>query len=115
MTPRKPKGLGTEGAKLWKAVTADYDLTPAELTLLERAARELDVIARLQNAVDEADELWTRGSMGQRVELPELKELRLHTATYQSLIRQLDLPEDDGEVLVVSVRSTGERRIEWQS
>ena len=83
------------GAALWASVTGDYDLRADELRVLEDACHERDLIARLSTALAEA-ELIVRGSMGQQVINPLVSELRQHRATFASLMKQLNLP-DEGE------------------
>ena len=67
--------------------------------LVEECARTADVVARLQETVDNADTLRTRGSRGQDVAIPELDALRQYRAQFAALVKQLDLPApvDDDE------------------
>lgn len=88
-----PDGLETAGLTLWSATVADYELTPAEIRILEDAAREADLIAHL-------DREWIRlgrplislGSAKQEVAHPILMELRQHRGTLRQLLNNLRLP-----------------------
>ncbi|WP_196325799.1 hypothetical protein [Mycobacteroides chelonae] len=92
--PKYPKGLKTAGRRFWREVFTTYYLTdsPEEMFLVEEAARTTDVITRLQNTVDTAQSLRTRGSRGQDVAIPELDALRAYRAQFASLLKQLDFP-----------------------
>ncbi len=65
--------------------------------LVEECARTADVMAWLQDAVDNADTLRPRGSRGQDVAIPELDAPRQYRAQFAALVKQLDLPHDDDE------------------
>lgn len=91
-TRTAPPGLGTKARKLWRETTAIYDFSPHEALILEGACREIDIIERLQKELDGAD-LVVAGSMGQDTAHPLLQELRMHRATFGSIIKQLALPE----------------------
>lgn len=65
--------------------------------LVEECARTADVVARLQDIVDNASTLRTCGSRGQDVAIPELDALRAYRAQFAALIKQLDLPQPDDE------------------
>jgi hypothetical protein len=53
------------GRKLWRAILADYDLSPGELALLAEAAKTADVIARIDGQLAAIDDLVSVGSAGQ--------------------------------------------------
>jgi hypothetical protein len=89
-----PRGLGAKARRLWADVTTTYTLRPDELRLLEDAAREVDLIERLEEAlVDEA--LVSPGSKGQERVSPLFAEVRQHRLVLARLLRQLDLPDVD--------------------
>jgi hypothetical protein len=94
---RKPKGLGPRGRALHRELAAEFefDQDPHRAALLEDACRTADVIARLQDVVDNAADLRVRGSQGQPVALPELAELRHYRALLASLLKALALPDTD--------------------
>lgn len=91
--PAAPKGLGKSGAAFWRDVLGKYDLRVDELRVLEDACRERDLIARMEDALTDAD-LMVSGSMGQQVLHPMVGELRQHRTTFAALMRQLKLPDD---------------------
>jgi hypothetical protein len=45
--PKAPDGAGAAGARLWRAVLADFELAEHELTLLRQAVRVADLCGRL--------------------------------------------------------------------
>jgi hypothetical protein len=101
--PKAPKGLKTAGRRFWREIHSVYEFPfgPEMHMLVEEAARTADVVAQLQDIVDNADTLRTHGSRGQDVAIPELGELRAYRAQFAALIKQLDLPpppdDDDDE------------------
>lgn len=90
--PRTPAGLSTAGRRLWRMVIAAYELRVDELRVLEDAAREADVVARIEAALT-AEPLLVVGSTGQTRPNGLLTELRGHRALLATLLRQLDLPD----------------------
>lgn len=93
-TRTAPPKLGPKARKFWRETVAIYDLSAHEALLLEGACREIDVIERLQKELESAD-LVVPGSMGQDTAHPLLQELRMHRATFGSIVKQLALPEAD--------------------
>ena len=94
MAQRAPKGLGPRGRALWRELHATFDFTedPHRSALVEDAARTADIIDRLQAVVDSAADLRVRGSQGQPVGMPELRQYR---ALLAQLLRSLALPDTD--------------------
>jgi hypothetical protein len=87
--PVAPAGVGTEGRRLWSAVTREYDLSEHELVLLRRAVRVADACGSLQAVVD------VEGVMvGDRAH-PALVELRQQSITLARLLVALRIPADD--------------------
>lgn len=119
--PGAPRGLGPAGRKVWRDHVTKYAFSPAELELLGEAAREKDLLVRLQAAVDslieygsdETANLTTTGSMGQLVAHPLLGELRQHRSTYRQLLVALNLPEEEGESRSAAGRALASAR--WAS
>jgi hypothetical protein len=99
-----PSGLSTGGRRLWRAVTRDMDLRPDEVLILEHAARTVDLLGCIDDALTEAP-LTVKGSMGQLVEHPLVSESRAQRATPARLLAQLKLPDSDARAVV----SAGER------
>lgn len=88
-SPRAPKGLQARGRGFWKAVTADLELEPHEVRLLEESCRVLDRLEALDAAI-------RRGGLttgGGRVN-PLLIEARLQGVTLARLIASLRLPDE---------------------
>ena len=62
--PRAPESLDTTGAALWRDVLKAYELSPAELAVLARCCRTMDVLARIDAELIDSD-LVVEGSVGQ--------------------------------------------------
>lgn len=92
--PPAPRGLGAPGRRLWRAVTADFELGPDELESLREACRCADELERLRAAVAEAP-LTVAGSAGQVVAHPLLEQVRRHRDLLGKLLERLALPAGD--------------------
>ena len=90
-TPAPPKGTGTEGRKLWRAVLTEYDLEEHELTLLRQAVRVADACTELQAQVDR-EGLIVAGKAH-----PALVELRAQRILLARLIVALRVPMGEQE------------------
>ncbi|PVZ09061.1 hypothetical protein [Actinomycetospora cinnamomea] len=114
--PKAPKALASAGRALWRAVTGTYELRPDELRTLEDAARECDLIERLEEAQRDAP-LTVKGSQGQQVASPFVSELRQHRGVLAGLLRGLHLPDSDssGGLSTESVSAAARRsaRARW--
>jgi hypothetical protein len=96
--PSTPPGLGTSAARLWRSVTAKYELRFDEARLLEEACRELDLVERLDVELRGAG-LVVPGSMGQDRPNPLLSEVRAHRLVLARLLAQVGLCDEvDAEV-----------------
>src|SRR4051794_36706817 len=95
--PTTPRGLGARAKKLWSDMTGPYEFRPDELVLLEDACREVDVVDRLERDLKRTG-LWVKGSMGQDVANPMIALLAQHRSTLARLLKQLDLPDEQGGV-----------------
>lgn len=96
-TLKAPAGLGRRGTTFWKEVTGAYTVErPDELALLTEACRILSLCDDLRQAV-ERDGYTTAGSTGQLVAHPLLTELRANRAELRHVLRQLGLPNPDGD------------------
>jgi hypothetical protein len=91
--PAAPKGLGSAGRSLWRAVLSVYLLNPAELVLLGRACRVADTLDRLDEAL-KAAEVVTEGSQGQVRAHPLLSASAEQAKILDMLLRSLALPLD---------------------
>jgi hypothetical protein len=88
---RSPAGLQTTGKRLWRTVTAEFDLEiePHKVELLGQACRVADQIAELDEAAAEAP-LTVKGSMGQPVISPFISEARAQRALLAQLLARLN-------------------------
>lgn len=93
--PRTPTGLEAAGKKLWTEVAGPFELRPDELRVLEAACRSADELARIEAALKGAP-VVSLGSMGQEVAHPLLNQALAHRRVLAALIKQLALPEEDG-------------------
>lgn len=91
MKIRAPAGLGAAGRRLWRSVTPEYDLFPAELALLEQACRTVDTIA-LMDAELAVTGVMTEGAMGQPRPNGLLSQLVEHRKVLNQLLVSLALP-----------------------
>lgn len=88
---RSPAGLQAEGRKLWKSITAEFDLEtePHKLRILTDACRVVDQIAELEEAAAEGP-LTVKGSMNQPVISPFISEARAQRALLTQLLARLN-------------------------
>src|SRR4051794_24745264 len=86
-TTTAPSDLAPSGAKIWNAVTADFDLEAAEVSLLLQACRCADASDALQKVVDREGVL-AESSQGIRAH-PALVEARAQRALLGRLLKQL--------------------------
>lgn len=95
--PRMPRGLETEGQKLWRGVIEEFDLSaePHKLRILFDACKTADVIKRLDDAAVKQS-LTVRGSMGQEVINPLIAQAQTARGQLAQLLGRLNFaPEDD--------------------
>lgn len=113
-TPKTPAGLGTRGARFWRATVADFELTKGELQLLEEAARTLDQLDQLA-AVIAQDGATVTGSAGQTVLNPAISEARQQRLTLHRLLAALALPDDEGATVPTGhqLRAVTANRARW--
>ncbi|MGH4012912.1 MAG: hypothetical protein ACRDSL_03040 [Pseudonocardiaceae bacterium] len=101
--PRAPAGLGTAGRNLWREVLAEFEVPPDGQVLLVQAARTLDELERLREALAAAGVMST-GSAGQPVASPLLGEIRAHRALLGKLLEQIALPDQDDQPAPTAVQ-----------
>lgn len=95
--PKPPDDLDERGAAFWREVTGAYALRADELELLAEAARCLDRLDELREAV-EADGLTVTGRRGDVALHPAAKEERQVRLLLRLLLSQLGLTDlDTGE------------------
>lgn len=85
------EGAGTEGRRLWKSITDDYDLEDHELVLLRQAVATADICADLQAKVDSG------GTVVDGRVNPALPELRNQRAMLARLLTALRVPVGERE------------------
>jgi len=106
--PRTPPGLAARGRRFWRDTVAEFDLSGAELHLLQEACRTLDDLDRLAGMVEQYGPTVT-GSQGQPVVNPALTEARGQRLALHRLVSALALPDDDGQTTPSAV-STAARK-----
>jgi hypothetical protein len=86
-----PRGLGTEGQKLWRGVVDEFDLRaePHKLRILFDACKTADVIDRLDKAAAKAP-LTVKGSMGQEVISPLIAQSQTARGQLAQLLGRLN-------------------------
>jgi hypothetical protein len=89
--PRAPAGLAAAGKRLWSDVLGAYELTPGEREVLSALCFEVDRLARI-NAELVSAPLTVKGSRGQEIPNPLLREARMAGKLVESLQRALCLP-----------------------
>lgn len=89
-SPELPPGLGPRGARLWRQSTADGELTPAHLVLLEEACRctdRLDDLDRLLRDVSDASGADSEESEGRDGALRMMTGLLAEARAQQTALR----------------------------
>ncbi|MDP4015379.1 MAG: hypothetical protein U0990_08415 [Candidatus Nanopelagicales bacterium] len=88
-----PRGLGSAGRKLWRAIAGMWELDAREVEILAQACRTADLIGDLER-VRAADGMIVPGSTG----IPRLSavvgELRQQRSVLNQLLNSLSLPLD---------------------
>ena len=93
-----PESLDPAGKRLWRQVTAQYELAPHELELLRQACRVTDLLARIDTALMDS-ELVVEGHVGQPRAHPLLAASVMQRSVLDGLFRSMGLPmpdEDEG-------------------
>lgn len=90
---RMPVGLasGGHGQRLWHDLTERIEFTDIELRYLENACFTLDRIAKIRRAI--GNTLLVKGSQGQQVANPLLRELRADERHFADLMARIDIPD----------------------
>jgi hypothetical protein len=87
-----PRGLGTEGHRLWAAVVGAFELSPADpdkLRVLFDACKTADLLKRLDAAAAKAP-LTVKGSMGQEVINPLIGQAQTSRMQLAQLLARLN-------------------------
>ncbi|SOJ53585.1 hypothetical protein MSIMFB_01085 [Mycobacterium simulans] len=93
-----PRGLGTEGQKLWKGIVGEFDLgaEPHKVRILSDACATADVIKRLDDAARKAP-LTVKGSMGQEVINPLIAQAQTARGQLAQLLGRLNFAGQDDD------------------
>lgn len=111
--PKAPAGLGRAGRALWRRLTGRYEFTVGELLIVEQAARQADLVADLEAAL-ERDGLVVLGSQGQPRLNAVATELRQSRLALGRLLGDLRLPtEDDRPMSAASLRARHAALARW--
>lgn len=92
--PPAPADLAATGKALWRKLVGAYTFQPAELALLEAAARQADTVAALEAAIAE-DGMMVTGSAGQPRLNAAVAEARQGRLAFAKLIDALAIPDDE--------------------
>ena len=96
--PRPPKGAGTAGRKLWRAVLGEYELEQHEVALVTALVRQVDRLDALEDLIT-AEGLMLTGHGTQKVH-PAVVEARQSAIAVARIAAALRLPsgeQEDGE------------------
>ncbi|MGL6235106.1 MAG: hypothetical protein ACRC20_07150 [Segniliparus sp.] len=109
--PRAPHGLGSEGQRLWKAVTAEFDLDrePHKQRILFDACKTADLVKRLDDAAEGAP-LIVQGSTGQPVINPTVSQSQSARSLLAQLLARLGLPDTDEDQAEKAAKLSETRR-----
>lgn len=88
----RPEKLDGRGGRFWDSVTSTYRLRADELIILEDAAREINLIDKLEAEIEDASMIVT-GGYEQEVANPLITEIRQHRGMVARLVNQLKLPD----------------------
>jgi hypothetical protein len=88
-----PKGLAARGRSLWREVTQNYSMNPAEAVILHELCRVVDVLDRLNTELAATDVL-VGGSRGQLRPNPLFATIVEFEKMADLLSRRLALPDD---------------------
>lgn len=81
----EPKGLDPDGLRLWRSITAEFELDEHELILLEQTCRTADLVALLVAVVAEHGPVDEAGKV--RPATVELRQQRIVLARMLAALR----------------------------
>lgn len=99
MSNRMPKGLSTQGQKLWKSIVSSFSLEddPDKSRILFDACKLADQIDKMEKAMA-GEPLTVLGSARQRVIHPLVAEIRVSRALLAQLLARMNFEEAPGDV-----------------
>lgn len=101
--------LRAQGRAFYVSTLADYDLSAAELLILEQVCRQLDTLEALRDAV-QFDGTMIRTNQGQRPH-PALSEIRQLQLALARCVAQLALPDPTtGDATVQTLTTSRAKR-----
>ena len=89
----KNSKLSPEARKLWKEITAQWDLEPDAMAILQQACEALDEVRRAQETLEKEGRV-VKDRFGQPKQHPECLNLRDARAAFLKSLRQLNLEPD---------------------
>lgn len=93
--PKAPARLGSSGQKLWREVTAEFELEEYELITLKEACRTADRLDDLDKEM-EGEPLTVVNSKGDETANPRIIEQRQQAMVFTRLMASLRLPDAEG-------------------
>lgn len=94
---RAPRGLASQGKRLWVDVVESYELDQHEVALLTAACRTVDRLEDIAEALANAESLTTTNARGDLVAHPLLVEQRQQGISLSRLLASLRLPSGETE------------------
>ena len=120
MTKPKPtrsrrKSSETAGDRLRQEILAEYELSPSERVLLDRAAALVDQLTRIDGEIA-GSSLVTIGSAKQDASHPLIRESRNHSLALARILAELRLPDESQESgeSVVSLQARRAAQERWR-
>ena len=95
---KPPAKLAVRGRRFWQDVTAEYELSRAELEQLAEVCRSLDLIEQLRKAID-CDGVMVRGSEGQPRVNPAVTQINATRTLLGRQLATLALPDPEGDAV----------------
>src|SRR2546421_11072903 len=86
----KNSKLSPEARKLWKEITAQWDLEPDAMAILQQACEALDEVRRAQETLEKEGRV-VKDRFGQPKQHPECLNLRDARAAFLKSLKQLNL------------------------
>ncbi|WP_344427100.1 hypothetical protein [Pseudonocardia ailaonensis] len=105
----EPAGLGPRGSKFWSRTASSFEVGAHELELLVEIARQLDLLAALEEQLAK-DGVVSTGSTGQVVAHPAVAALHTGRQLLGRLMSQLSFPDEDGQAAVESPATATARK-----